>query len=179
MKSNFFQVSGTKTEDGFSLFESVIASMISLIFISLGANLVIAANMQKALAKRNSIMNDYIQSDIDGIAYQGSILTKASETVDPTTGESPHTLACKASVTATNGYAAALKARLGTDTPLTIKVLNRDYTMTRTTGISSEDSRLMSVSYQFTYNGSVDYKIYREVMPAVALTCPPPPPPAP
>jgi type II secretory pathway pseudopilin PulG len=171
MKYNFCRVPKNKSQAGFSMLESVIAAMVSLIFISLGANLVLAANVQKIVAKRNTLMNDFVQSDLDGIRYQASILA-----ADPT--KCPLTLDPTLDLNRANGYAAALQNRIGADAPIAVKVMNRDYIMSRTTSISVDDSRLMTVSYTFTYgsgaNAKVDYRLYTEVLPIVSRTCVPP-----
>jgi prepilin-type N-terminal cleavage/methylation domain-containing protein len=169
MKLKFVRVQTTKSQAGFSMLESMIASMISLIFMSLGANLVLAANIQKIVAKRNIVMNNYVQSDLDGIKYQAKIMSK-----DDT----------KCNVTdRTTGYAAALKAQLGADnsasstTSSSIKVMDRDYTMIRTLSYNTAaatDSRILKVAYRFTYgtDTTAQYQLYTEIMPSEASSCP-------
>jgi Tfp pilus assembly protein PilV len=176
MKFKFSRGSKTTSEQGFSLLEATIASMVSLVFMSLGANLVLAANIQKIVAKRSVAMNNVIQSDLEAIKYQANLIAKDST---------------NAKCTPTNawqGYGGALKDKL-LSTPATsnavvastttVKILNRDYTMTRTLeAIPTNDPNILPISYKFTAAGSTatEHQLYIELMPKIVFNCPPPPP---
>ena len=144
------------------MLESAVAAMVSLIFMSMGANLVIAANLQKIVAKRNIAMNNYVQSDLDGIKYQAKILDKNDGY-------------CTNTTTSANGYAAALKAQLGADGSTNIKVMDRTYTMTRTTTVSDTDHRILKIAYNFTHGSDTtsQFSLYTELMPTEAASCKP------
>jgi prepilin-type N-terminal cleavage/methylation domain-containing protein len=185
MKLKFSRVQATKSQAGFSMLETMVASMIGLIFMSMGANLVLAANIQKIVAKRNVTMNNLAQSDLDGIRSQANYLEKdltgnkcsATNPADTTqTGLSAY------------GYAAALMRQLGssnTSSPLysstPMKVMDRNYAMTRTIGISNDNHRILTVHYKFIYGGTAttpstdttkpDYELYTEVIPNAVYTC--------
>jgi Tfp pilus assembly protein PilV len=172
MKFKFSQGSNPKSQQGFSLLEATIASMVSLVFMSLGANLVLAANIQKIVAKRSVAMNNFIQSDLDAIKYQSNLIAQDST---------------NAKCTPTNawqGYGGALKDKLratattnntAVANTATVKILNQDYTMTRTLeAISTTDPSILPISYKFTRAGlpTIEHQLYVELMPNVAFTCP-------
>ena len=163
MKLKFIQ--GCKNESqqqGFSMLETLMASMISLVFLSLGANLILAANMHKIVAKTNIAMNNFIQSDLEGVKYQANLLTKDNDKCNPTD--------------VTNGYAGVLKTKLGVTTPVNLTTSNRNYTMTRTIGTIT-NSRILPISYVFTRNPTPlgqapEHQLYIEMIPNAAFTCP-------
>jgi prepilin-type N-terminal cleavage/methylation domain-containing protein len=172
MKLKYIQAQKNKSQNGFSLLESMIASMVSLIFMSLGANFVLAANIQKVVAKRNITMSNFIQSDLEGIKYQANLIAK------------DNTNAKCAPTNVWQGYGGALKDKLlstastsnaASDSTTTVKVLNHDYTMTRTLGaISTADPSILPISYTFTRAGAtaIEHQLYIELIPNAAFTCP-------
>ncbi len=149
-------------QQGFSLFETVVAAMISILFVSLGANLVLSANMYKVIAKKNEAMNSLIQSDVDGIKYQAQILQKNNGLC-------------------TTGYGSALKTTLGTDVKSTdVKILGNTYILTRTLeAISTDNVHILPVSYTFQEKPKdststappSEYNLHIEIIPNAALTC--------
>lgn len=173
MKLKLIQGAKTTSQHGFSMIETMMAAMISLIFMSLGANLVLAANIHKIVAKRNIAMNYAIQSDLDGIKYQANLL--AQKGIDPMNPTSPTQIDYCKSTTPESGIAGALKAKLGVATPVTMKIMDRNYLMTRTIGISTKNKKILTVDYKFNY-GTVttpEYELYTEVIPNAALSCSP------
>jgi type II secretory pathway pseudopilin PulG len=174
MKLKLIQGSKTNSQQGFSLLEAMIASMVSLTFLSLGANLVLASNLQKIVAKRNIAMNNFIQSDLDGIKYQANILAKADAACKSTSSN-------PSAWTATNGYAVALKNKIAQPTsPLEMKIMGQDYKMIRTLGpVRDQDPNILPISYEFIRYEPTDsrvqeskYKLYTEIIPNAAFTCP-------
>lgn len=178
MKLKLIQGSKTTSHQGFSLLEATIASLISFTFLCMGANLVIAANIQKIVAKRNITMNNLVQSDLDGIKYQANLLAKDAGVCKPKpTG----------TWTIANGYAFALKKKIvsGTTTntaALTTtqpSVLGQNHKMVRTIHpIRDRDENILPIEYEFFWVDPSDsthevskYKIYTEVIPSASLSC--------
>ena len=149
-------------QQGFSLFETVIAAMISLTFISLGGNLVLTANLYKVVAKKNQAMTVLIQSDLDGIKDRASKIIKDDRN--------------KCNQTDLNkGYANDLKSKLGTNAPINVQILKNNYTMTRTIDpIANAD--ILPISYLFTRQGftTPEYNLNIQIIPNAAFTCPRP-----
>jgi prepilin-type N-terminal cleavage/methylation domain-containing protein len=179
MKFKFSQGSKTKSQQGFSMLETMIAALISLIFMSLGANLVLAANLQKVVAKRSVAMNNFIQSDVEAIKYQSNLIAK-----------NPDMCASKSTVQANPqlGYAGALRNKFrpstaqtttntidtNDTTTTTVKILNQNYTMTRTLGpIPSSHSGILPISYQFKRTGytPIEHELYVEVLMNAVFSC--------
>ena len=143
---------------GFSLFEAVIAVMISLTFISLGGNLVLTANLYKVVAKKNQAMTVLIQSDLDGIKDRASKIIKDDSKCNQTN--------------VNNGYANDLRSKLGTNAPINFQILKNNYTMTRTIDpITNAD--ILPISYLFTRQGSTtsEYNLNIQIIPNAAFTC--------
>ena len=148
-------------QQGFSLFETVIAAMISLTFISLGGNLVLTANLYKVVAKKNQAMTVLIQSDLDGIKDRASKIIKADGKCNQTN--------------VNNGYANDLRSKLGTNAPINVQILKNNYTMTRTIDpIANAD--ILPISYLFTRQGftTPEYNLNIQIIPNAAFTCPRP-----
>ena len=148
-------------QQGFSLFEAVIAVMISLTFISLGGNLVLTANLYKVVAKKNQAMTVLIQSDLDGIKDRASKIIKADSKCNQTN--------------VNNGYANDLKSKIGTNAPINVQILKNNYTMTRTIDpIANAD--ILPISYLFTRQGftTPEYDLNIQIIPNAAFTCPRP-----
>ena len=146
---------------GFSLFETVIAAMISLTFISLGGNLVLTANLYKVAAKKNQAMTVLIQSDLDGIKDRASKIIKDDSKCNQTD--------------VNNGYANDLKSKIGTNAPINVQILKNNYTMTRTIDpIANAD--ILPISYLFTRQGftTPEYDLNIQIIPNAAFTCPRP-----
>jgi type II secretory pathway pseudopilin PulG len=159
MKVKFVRVRSNKQQEGFTLIETVMASMVSLLFLSLGANLVLAANIQKIVAQRNITMSNFIQSDLEVIKYQANLLALDNTKCNP--GNAEH------------GYAGALKDKLGSNPPVTMKISGHDYTMNRSIE-NITDANILPISYKFTRNRSTtsEHQLYIEIIPNAAFTCP-------
>ena len=150
-------------QQGFSLFETVIAAMISLTFISLGGNLVLTANLYKVVAKKNQAMTVLIQSDLDGIKDRASKIAKGDSDIK-----------CNPA-NVNNGYANDLKSKLATNAPIDVQILKNNYTMTRTIDpIANAD--ILPISYLFTRQGftTPEYNLNIQIIPNAAFTCPRP-----
>ena len=150
-----------REQQGFSLFETVIAAMISLTFISLGGNLVLTANLYKVAAKKNQAMTVLIQSDLDGIKDRASKIIKDDSKCNQTN--------------VNNGYANDLKSKIGTNAPINVQILKNNYTMTRTIDpIANAD--ILPISYLFTRQGftTPEYDLNIQIIPNAAFTCPRP-----
>jgi type II secretory pathway pseudopilin PulG len=170
MKLKYLSHKKNKSPQGFSLLETMAGAMISFLFLGLGANLVLVANVQKVRAKMNFSMNNAIQSDMDTIQYQANQIAKNDGKCRP-----PNAM---------NGYAADLREKLGGTTdnepvPATsnMNILNNNYVMTRTIEpinvTESLKTNVLPISYQFQREGAgkIDYELYVEVIPSAALTC--------
>jgi type II secretory pathway pseudopilin PulG len=174
MKLKFSQGSKTTSQQGFSMLETMVAALVSLIFMSLGANLVLAANLQKVVAKRNIAMNNFIQSDLEAIKYQANFIAQDNSKCSPTN--------------VWQGYGGALKDKVlnstsannnAVNTTNTVQILNQSYTMTRTIeAISSTNNRssILPIYYTFRRTGASatstpDHQLYVELIPNAALVC--------
>lgn len=169
MKLKYLSYKKSKSQQGFSLLETMAGAMISFLFLGLGSNLVLLANVHKVGAKINFAMNNAIQSDMETIQYQANQIAKNNDKCRP--------------VDPMNGYAADLRAKLGgsTNQPViatsTMKILNNNYVMTRRTEpidlVDSLKTNILPISYQFQREGAgkIDYELYVEVIPSAALTC--------
>jgi Tfp pilus assembly protein PilV len=184
MKFNFSQGSKTKPQQGFSLLEATIASMISLVFMSLGANLVLAANIHKIVAKRSVTMNNFIQSDLDAIKYQANLVAQNNTKCNAGDKNGDGSI-ISPELPVWQGYGGALKDKLLATaattnnvvaSTTTVKIINQDYTMTRTLeAIPGTDPNIMPISYKFTRDTTpniIEHQLYVELMPNIALTCP-------
>ncbi len=160
MKLKFIQGRKTTSQQGFSMLETMMASMISLVFLSLGANLILAANIHKIVSKRNIVMNNFIQSDLEGVKYQANLLARNDAKCSPSV--------------ATTGYAGDLQTKLGVATPVKLSMSGLNYTMTRTIGTIT-NPRILPISYKFTRDSSsaIEHQLYIEIIPNAAFTCPP------
>ena len=149
---------------GFSLFETVIAAMISLMFISLGGNLVLTANLYKVKAKRTDVMNSLIRADIESIKYRS---TKQNDIAK--------CLATKANPA--NGFASELSGKIGADSSntgtTTTRILGRNYILTRVAN-SITDPNILPLSYSFAAQGSSqsEYDLTVQIISNASLQCP-------
>lgn len=154
-----------RSQQGFSLFETVIAAMISLTFISLGGNLVLTANLYKVVAKKNQAMTVLIQSDLDGIKDRASKIAKGDSNIK-----------CNPA-NVNDGYANDLKSKLGTNNaPINVQILKNNYTMTRTSDPIANNADILTISYLFTRQGftTPEYDLNIQIIPNAAFTCPRP-----
>lgn len=197
MKLKFSQGANINSQQGFSMLETMAAALVSLVFMSLGANLVLAANLHKVVAKRNVAMSNYIQSDIEAIKYQANSIAKDITNRCPSTAP---TNAAAAAVLVQGGYGDALKDKLLTtaitgntaqSSTTTVKILNQDYEMTRTlepiraitiAALTAPNNIVpkphsLPISYEFRRKEpgkimAIEYQMYIEITPNAALECP-------
>ena len=181
MKIKFITPKKSQIQQGFGLFETTAAAMLSLLFVSMGANVVLTANLYKIKAKRNDVMNSLIRADIESIKYQS---TKLQST--PTKCSADKSNTAKLS----DGFAWELKRNIGADptTPnikkTTIKILGRNYILTRTIDLadadannnpkaSSIDPDILPISYSFAAEGSPqsEYNLTVQIIPNASLKC--------
>jgi len=163
MNSEPITIIRNNSQQGFSLIEAVVAAMISILFISLGSNLVLTANIYKITSQRNTVLNSLIQSDLEGIKYQAKQVLRSQDDNK-----------CRPS-NVTQGYAGDLQSKLSTTNPSTnVSILNNNYTMRRTVAIITNNADILSISYSFTPQGSTisEYDLYLEIIPNAAFTCP-------
>jgi type II secretory pathway pseudopilin PulG len=173
MQRKFLPHPTYQSQQGFTLLETMMGAMISLLFLSLGANLVLAANLQKVVAKRNIQMNTLIQSDLETVKYQANTLPKDDTMCPKTIGTNM-----------IKGYGAALQAnlrdKLGSDIITTdVKIGNTNYQMKRTIDITQSGNAnpsVLPVYYQFARKddakSKTEYELYIEIIPNAAFTCP-------
>lgn len=177
MKFKFIVMKKDNLQQGFGLLETMSAALLSLLFVSMGANLVLTANLYKIVAKRTDAMNSLIRADVESIKYQSSQLTDNAEM-------------CKHTKLG-DGYAWALKDKLGADTgsknvkTTTLKILGSTYKMTRTIGLDEADKdrnpesspkidpNILPIDYSFTLQGysKSEYDLTVKVIPNAALNC--------
>ncbi len=200
IKINIINMKKSQSQQGFGLLETTAAAMLSLLFVSMGANLVLTANIYKIKAKRDDVMNSLIRADIESIKYQSTRIQ--NDTSSPSLNKcSPADLQ--------NGFAGALKERIGTDSTLTaaqraviiatgtaaqkaamiatektktttIKVLGRNYILKREAD-SIVDSDILPISYTFAAQAPpdktqaempIEYNLTVQIIPNAALKCP-------
>jgi Tfp pilus assembly protein PilV len=176
MKLKFVAIRKNNFQQGFGLLETMAAALLSLLFVSMGANLVLTANIYKVVAKRTDAMNSLVRADVESIKYQSSQLTDNADM-------------CK-HTKLMDGYAWALKDRLGADTgsknvkTTTLKILGSTYTMTRTIDLDDADKdespasvgidpNILPINYSFTLQGAPksEYDLTVKVIPNAALNC--------
>jgi competence protein ComGC len=167
MKNQFIPFKQNKSQQGFTIVETMTGALISMLFLGLGANLVLVANLQKVVAKKNVAMNTAVQSDMEAIKYQANLLKQDNTKCNPKNANGTDNPSA--------GYANELKLKLGNSATATqdLKILNTNYTMTRTIDTITE-ANIIPISYQFTPQGSTtpEYKLYIEMIPNAAFTCP-------
>lgn len=177
MKRKFVVIRKNNFQQGFGLLETMAAALLSLLFVSMGANLVLTANIYKVMAKRTDTMNSLIRADVESIKYQSSQLTDNADMCKHTKLK--------------DGYAWALKDKLGVDSGSTNvkttspKILGSTYTMTRTIALDEADKdrnpesspkidpNILPINYSFTLQGSPksEYDLTVKVIPNAALNC--------
>ncbi len=181
MKTKFIKIKKKQTQAGFGLLETTAAAMLSLLFVSMGANLVLTANLYKIKAKRNDVMNSLIRADVESIKYQS---TKLQST--PTKCSADQSDTAKLS----DGFAWELKGNVGADptTPnikqTTMKILGRNYILKRTIDLTDADADknpktfsidpdILPISYSFAAEGSSEpeYKLTVQIIPNASLKC--------
>jgi len=169
MNSEPITIIRNNSQQGFSLIEAVVAAMISILFISLGSNLVLTANIYKITSQRNTVVNSLIQSDLEGIKYQAKQVLRSQDDNK-----------CRPS-NVTQGYAGDLQSKLIPNVSTNVSILNNNYTMRRTVAIITTNlnsittnADILSISYSFTPQGSTisEYDLYLEIIPNAAFTCP-------
>lgn len=178
MKIKFITTTKKQAQQGFGLLETTAAAMLSLLFVSMGANLVLTANLYKIKAKRNDVMNSLIRADIESIKYQSTRLQSTSAKCTPQKLR--------------DSFAWELKNNIGADptTPnikiTTIKVLGRNYVLTRTIDLETNgnknmnasdmidvDPDILPISYTFAAEGSSqpEYNLTVQIIPNASLKC--------
>jgi hypothetical protein len=179
MKIKFITTKKSQAQQGFGLLETTAAAMLSLLFVSMGANLVLTANLYKIKAKRNDVMNSLIRADIESIKYQSTRLQSTSDKCAPKKLR--------------DSFAWELKNNIGADsitTPniktTTIKVLGRNYVLTRTIDLETNgnknmnsadminvDPDILPISYTFAAEGSSqsEYNLTVQIIPNASLKC--------
>ena len=200
MKLKLIAIKKSQSQQGFGLLETTAAAMLSLLFVSMGANLVLTANIYKIKAKRDDVMNSLIRADIESIKYQSTRIQ--NETSSPSSNKcSPTNLQ--------NGFAGALKERIGNNSTLTaaqrtaiiatgtaaekaalistekiktttIKVLGRNYILKREAD-SIVDSDILPIIYTFAAQAPpdktqaempIEYDLTVQIIPNASLKCP-------
>ena len=170
MKIKLIATKKNYPQQGFGLLETTAAAMLSILFISTGANLVLTASLYKVKAKITDAMNSLIRADIESIKYQS---TKQN-----------NLLKCSPS-DVQNGFAGELKEKIGADSPTsntkttTIKVLGRNYILTRRTD-SIIDSDILPIGYTFAAEAPpstpqsampIEYNLTVQIIPNAAFQC--------
>jgi Tfp pilus assembly protein PilV len=157
MKSITSQIKRLDLSAGFSLIEVSCGMLISILAVSVTANLMVTANIYKIKAKKNAQMTALIQSDVELIKSQANLLPYDQ---------------LKCSATASNGYAKALSATFSSSES-TATLVNDSYTVTRTLNPIT-DPNILPLSYRVKRTGSTstEYSIYIEVVPNAIFQCP-------
>lgn len=172
MKIKFITTQKNPTQEGFGLLETTAAAMLSLLFVSMGANLVLTANLYKIKAKRNDVMNSLIRADIESVKYQS---TKIKSTLPR----------CNTSILE-DGFAGELKGKIGADSTAdltikttTVKILGHKYVLTRKTNPIT-DKDILPISYSFAAEAPsgttqaempIEYELPTRVIPNASLNC--------
>jgi hypothetical protein len=173
MKIKFIATKKSQAQQGFGLLETTAAAMLSLLFVSMGANLVLTANLYKIKAKRNDVMNSLIRADIESIKYQSTRLQSTSGKCTPQKLR--------------DSFAWELKDNIGANIKATtIKVLGRNYVLTRTIDLETNgnknmnasdmidvDPDILPISYTFAAEGSSqsEYNLTVQIIPNASLKC--------
>ena len=181
MKINIINTKKSPDQQGFGLLETTAAAMISILFVSMGANLVLTANIYKIKAKRNDVMNSLIRADIESIKYQS---TKLQSTATKCSADKSDTAKLS------DGFAWELKSNVGADlaTPnikkTTVKILGRNYILTRKIELADADADknpkafsidpdILPIGYSFAAEGSpqAEYNLTVQIIPNASLKC--------
>jgi type II secretory pathway pseudopilin PulG len=157
MKYLFYTINLDRAKLGFTLIEVITGMMIAIITVSVTANLFVAANIYKVVAKKNAAMKSLIQSDLEIVRSQSNLLPQ-----DDT----------KCNANLNTGYANALSTSLVAINS-TATIVNNTYTITRTIH-PIIDPNILPISYQVTGQGNtnLEYSIYTEVIPNAVFKCP-------
>ena len=151
-------------QQGFGLLEATAAALISLLFVSMGANLVLTANLLKIKAKRADVMNSLIRADIESIKYQSTRQNDLSKCVfDPLTG-----------------FASELQGNIGDSLPMpTITILGYKYILKRQANTIT-DPDILPISYTFAAEAPpgtpqsampIEYELTVQIIPNAAFRC--------
>ena len=191
MKTKFIKTEKKQTQTGFGLLETTAAAMLSLLFVSMGANLVLTANLYKIKAKRNDVMNSLIRADVESIKYQSTKLQGTSKKCNPKKLR--------------DSFAWELKNSIGTNSLTTVRILGNKYILTRTINLDTNgnknlktnlpidlpidpandlliDPDILPISYEFTRKKDPDepvstspseseYDLTVQIIPNASLQC--------
>ena len=162
MKIKFITTRKNHVQEGFGLLEATAAALLSFLFIGIGANLVLTANLYKIKAKTNDVMNSLIRADIESIKYQS---TKQNDIA-------------KCTGTTADGFASELRGKIGADSSninrTTIPILGRNYVLIRTANSTITDRNILPISYSFAAQGSSqsEYDLTVQIISNASLQCP-------
>ena len=164
MKIKFITTRKNHTQQGFGLLEATAAALLSFLFIGIGANLVLTANLFKISAKRNDVMNSLIRTDIEIVKYQSSTQNDLSKCVTSTS----------------TGFASELQSNIGgslVETPVTI--LGSNYILKRQVNTIT-DPDILPISYsvaELAPSGTLQsampnqYTLTVQIIPNAAFRC--------
>lgn len=164
MKIKFITTRKNHIQQGFGLLEATAAALLSFLFIGIGANLVLTANLYKIKAKRNDVMISLIRADIESIKYQSSTQNDLSKCVTNTL----------------TGFASELQGNIGNSLPIPpITILGYNYILNRQTN-SITDPDILPISYTFAAQAPpgktqaempIEYKLTVQIIPNAAFRC--------
>ncbi len=168
IKIKFITTRKDHVQEGFGLLEATAAALLSLLFVGIGANLVLTANLYKIKAKRNDVMNSLIRADIESIKYRS---TKQNDSA-------------KCSANTANGFASELMGKIGADSSniktTTIKILGSNYILKRAAN-SITDPNILPLSYSFAAEApsgtsqsamTSEYDLTVQIISNASLQCP-------
>jgi Tfp pilus assembly protein PilV len=168
-KSFFFTIKSSQSRSGFTLVEVLTGMVISIMTISMSANLVVTANIYKVVAKKNVAMQLLIQSDLEKVRSTAKFLARDDD-------KCPNNI----SASNANNYAGAANYAnaLRTALPVVVSatdpnVRNETYSLTRTP-LTITEHNVLPINYEVKRSGSstVEYSIYTEVIPNASFECP-------
>jgi hypothetical protein len=164
MKIKFITNRKNHIQEGFGLLEATVAALLSFLFVGIGANLVLTANLYKIKAKRNDVMNSLIRADIESIKYQSSKQNDLS----------------KCTINTLTGFASELQGNIGDSLPMPpITILGYKYILKRQANTIT-DPDILPISYSFaaqappgTLQSAIlpEYKLTVQIIPNAAFQC--------
>ena len=171
-------------QEGFGLLEALAASLLSLLFVGIGANLVLTANLYKVKAKRNEVMDSLIRADIESIKYQSTKLQRTATKCAPITLGVGFAWELRGNVIG-NPLASASNIK-----ETTIKILGLNYILKRTIYLDGDPTKVLKdnptinpnilpIGYSFarekdlgeTGNPPSEYDLAIQIIPNESLKC--------
>lgn len=152
---------------GFTLVEVLVGLLVIVGFISTAMQALVTATVFKVKGQELSEASIWIQEDLERVRFEATRLDLAGVNL-PT---------CQAS-DKTSGYAARLRDRINTNTPVDTNKLstigNRPYTLSRTSILPTDSPyNILSLEYEVASADNIPITIvHTKVVPDMSLRCP-------